>query len=79
MPDTNPWGEFVKMQGPAIQALMTSYLEQSAHTFLEMQKQARNIFEAFQVPNFANPYAASNVETESEAKTDKDSEAKPKS
>jgi polyhydroxyalkanoate synthesis regulator protein len=49
------------MQGPAIQGLMTSYLDQSAQTFLEMQqqlqKQARNIFGAFPFPNFANPYS----------------------
>ena len=58
---TEAWSHFVKMQGPAIQGLMTSYLDQSAQTFLEMQqqlqKQARNIFGAFQFPNFVNPYA----------------------
>ena len=57
------WSQFVKMQGPAIQGLMTSYLEQSAQTFLEMQqqlqKQARNLFGNFPFPNFAasNPFA----------------------
>jgi len=60
MLNTDAWSQFVKMQGPAIQGLMTSYLEQSAQTFLEMQqqlqKQARNIFGAFQFPNFANAY-----------------------
>jgi len=58
---TEAWSQFVKMQGPAIQGLMTSYLDQSAQTFLEMQqqlqKQARNLFGAFQFPNFVNPYA----------------------
>jgi polyhydroxyalkanoate synthesis regulator protein len=48
------------MQGPAIQGLMTSYLEQSAQAFLEMQqqlqKQARSLFGAFQFPNFATPF-----------------------
>jgi len=40
-PMLNPdsWSEFVKMQGPAIQGLMTNYLEQSANAFLEMQQQ----------------------------------------
>ena len=61
MLNTEAWSHFVKMQGPAIQGLMTSYLDQSAQTFLEMQqqlqKQARNIFGAFQFPNFANPYS----------------------
>jgi polyhydroxyalkanoate synthesis repressor PhaR len=33
------WAEFVKMQGPAIQGLMTNYLEQSASAFLQMQQQ----------------------------------------
>ena len=51
------WGEFVKMQGPAIQGLMTSYLEQSANAFLEMQqhlqKQTRNLFSSFPFANFA--------------------------
>jgi polyhydroxyalkanoate synthesis repressor PhaR len=61
MLNTDAWTQFVKMQGPAIQGLMTSYLEQSAQTVLEMQqqlqKQARNIFGAFQFPNFANAYS----------------------
>src|ERR1044071_5547544 len=60
MLNTDAWSQFVKMQGPAIQGLMTSYLEQSAQTFLEMQqqlqKQARNIFGSFQFPNFASAY-----------------------
>jgi polyhydroxyalkanoate synthesis regulator protein len=45
------WSQFIKMQGPAIQGLMGSYLEQSASTFVEMQqqlqKQARNMFSGF--------------------------------
>ena len=60
-PMLNPdaWSEFLKMQGPAIQGLMGSYLEQSANAFLEMQKQTRNLFGAFPFPNFAaaNPFA----------------------
>jgi len=39
MLNSESWGQFVKMQGPAIQGLMTSYLEQSAQAFLEMQQQ----------------------------------------
>jgi polyhydroxyalkanoate synthesis repressor PhaR len=60
MLNSESWGQFVKMQGPAIQGLMTSYLEQSAQAFLEMQqqlqKQARNLFGAFQFPNFSAPF-----------------------
>jgi polyhydroxyalkanoate synthesis regulator protein len=33
------WSDFVKMQGPAMQGLMTNYLEQSANAFLQMQQQ----------------------------------------
>jgi len=62
MLNSEAWGQFVKMQGPAIQGLMTSYLEQSAQAFLEMQqqlqKQARSLFGAFQFPNFAAPFSA---------------------
>ena len=40
---------------------MTSYLEQSAQAFLEMQqqlqKQARNLFGAFPFPNFGAAFA----------------------
>ena len=47
------------MQGPAIQGLMGSYLEQSAHAFLEMQQQlqqqTRNLFSGFPFPNFTPP------------------------
>ena len=43
--------EFVRMQGPAIQGLMTRYLEQSASAFMDMQQQlqqqTRNIFSTF--------------------------------
>ncbi|MBK8016890.1 MAG: polyhydroxyalkanoate synthesis repressor PhaR [Betaproteobacteria bacterium] len=50
------WTQFVKMQGPAIQGLMGSYLEQSANSFVEMQqqlqKQARSMFSAFSFPTF---------------------------
>jgi len=51
MLNAEAWSQFVKMQGPTIQGLMSSYLEQSATTFLDMQqqlqKQARSIFGSF--------------------------------
>ena len=76
MLNTEAWSQFVKMQGPAIQGLMTSYLDQSAHTFLEMQqqlqKQARNIFGAFQFPTFANPYAQFSGEAAGKPATESD-------
>ena len=74
MLNTEAWSNFVKTQGPAIQGLMTSYLDQSAQTFLEMQqqlqKQARNIFGAFQFPTFANPYSPFAGETAGKPETE---------
>lgn len=56
MLNSEAWSEFVKMQGPAIQGLMGSYLEQSANAFMEMQQQlqqqTRNLFSNFPFPNF---------------------------
>jgi polyhydroxyalkanoate synthesis repressor PhaR len=53
------WSEFVKMQGPAIQGLMSRYLEQSASAFMDMQQQlqqqTRNLFGNFPFPNFGAP------------------------
>jgi len=57
MLNSEAWSEFVKMQGPAIQGLMGSYLEQSANAFMEIQKQlqqqTRSLFGNFPFPNFA--------------------------
>jgi len=56
MLSADAWNEFIKMQGPAIQGLMGSYLEQSANAFMEMQQQlqqqTRNLFGNFPFPNF---------------------------
>lgn len=56
MLNSDAWSEFVKMQGPAIQGLMGSYLEQSANAFMEMQQQlqqqTRSLFSNFPFPNF---------------------------
>jgi len=77
------WSQFVKMQGPAIQGLMTSYLEQSAQTFLEMQqqlqKQARNLFGSFPFPNFGNPYSQFSGEAKPTSEPGKTSETEGKS
>ena len=57
------WSEFVRMQGPAIQGLMSRYLEQSASAFMDMQQQlqqqTRNLFGSFPFPTFgaASPKA----------------------
>jgi len=62
--NTEAWSEFLKMQSPAIQTVMSSYLEQSASAFLQMQqqlqKQTRTLFGGtFPFANFAppNPFA----------------------
>lgn len=59
MINSDAWGEFVKMQGPALQGFMSRYLEQSANAFMEMQQQlqsqTRNIFGGFPFPNFTAP------------------------
>ena len=48
------WSQFMKMQGPTIQDFMSSYLEQSAKMFLQMQaqlqRQTRNLFGSFTFP-----------------------------
>lgn len=68
MLSSEAWNEFVKMQGPAIQGLMGSYLEQSANAFLEMQQQlqqqTRSLFGGFPFPNFGG--AANKSETPQE-------------
>ena len=50
------WSEFVKMQGPAIQGLMSRYLEQSASAFMDMQQQlqqqTRSLFGNFPFSGF---------------------------
>ena len=56
MLNAEAWSEFIKMQGPAMQGLMSRYLEQSASAFMDMQQQlqsqARNLFGNFPFPNF---------------------------
>jgi polyhydroxyalkanoate synthesis repressor PhaR len=61
MLNAEAWSQFVKMQGPTIQGMMSSYLEQSANTFLDMQqqlqKQARSIFGNLPFGGFGAPGA----------------------
>ncbi|MBC7782069.1 MAG: polyhydroxyalkanoate synthesis repressor PhaR [Proteobacteria bacterium] len=56
MMNTEAWNQIVKMQGPAIQSLMSGYLEQSAKMFVDMQqqmqKQTQNLFTGFPFPGF---------------------------
>ena len=45
------WAQFVNMQAPMIQSMMTNYIEQSKNLFVQMQEnmqnQARSMFTAF--------------------------------
>jgi polyhydroxyalkanoate synthesis repressor PhaR len=62
MLSSEAWSEFMKMQGPAMQSLMSRYLEQSANAFLEMQQQlqqqTRNLFGGFTFPGFGGSGSA---------------------
>ena len=62
------WTEFVRMQGPAIQGLMSRYLEQSASAFMDMQQQlqqqTRNLFTTFPFPTFGATTARPASESE---------------
>ena len=53
--NADAWAKFLKFQGPAMQGLLGSYLEQSANMFLDMQsqlqKQTRNLFGNFGFPD----------------------------
>jgi polyhydroxyalkanoate synthesis repressor PhaR len=66
MLNSEAWSDFVKMQGPAIQGLMGSYLEQSANAFMEMQqqlqKQTRNLFSTFPFTGFPGAAGQNNPE-----------------
>jgi len=50
------WAQFMSMQGPAMQGLMQTYMEQSQKMFAQfqeqMQGQARNMFTGFNFPGF---------------------------
>ena len=57
--NANLWGEFMKFQAPAMQNMMTSYLEQSTNMFVEMQQQlqdrAKNLWSGFGFPQQEPP------------------------
>ena len=69
MMSAETWGQFLKFQAPAIQGLMSSYLEQSTNMFVEMQqrlnKQTRSLFSSFPFTGFpsdnTNPFGVWNA------------------
>lgn len=50
------WKQFMSFQGPAMQNLVSAYMEQSRNVFLQMQEQlqnqTRNVFSGFAFPGF---------------------------
>src|SRR5207247_6666066 len=50
------WKQFMSFQGPAMQSLVSAYMEQSRSMFLQMQEQlqnqTRNMFSGFPFPGF---------------------------
>ncbi len=56
-PDT--WAQFMNMQAPMMQGMMTSYIEQSKNMFVQMQEQmqnqAKNMFTTFPFPGTPGP------------------------
>ena len=56
---TEMWTQFMSMQGPAMQGLMQTYMEQSQKMFAQLQEQmtsqSRNMFTGFTFPGFPDP------------------------
>ena len=50
------WTQFMNMQGPAMQGMMQTYMDQSQKMFAQMQEQmasqSRNMFTGFTIPGF---------------------------
>ena len=50
------WKQFMSFQAPAMQGLVSAYMEQSRNVFLQMQEQlqnqTRNMFSGFTMPGF---------------------------
>lgn len=53
------WAQFLNFQGPALQSMMSAYVEQSQKMFNQMQEklesQTRNMFSGFQFPPYHLP------------------------
>ncbi len=67
------WNQFMNFQGPAMQGLVSAYMDQSRNMFVQMQEQlqnqARTLFGGFPFPGFpgaaAKPPAGSDPEKKS--------------
>ncbi|MFM9971333.1 MAG: polyhydroxyalkanoate synthesis repressor PhaR [Burkholderiales bacterium] len=53
------WNQFMAFQGPAMQSLVSSYMDQSRNMFVQMQQQVqnqtRNMFTGFGFPGYQGP------------------------
>ena len=58
MPNPEMWTQFMSVQTPMIQTMMSNYIEQSKNLFVQMQDQmqaqARNMFQNFPFPGMDN-------------------------
>ena len=65
------WKQFMSFQGPAMQSLMSAYMEQSRNMFVQMQEQlqnqTRNMFSGFSFPGFPGFGAAGSAAKPAEA------------
>jgi len=72
------WAQFLNFQGPALQSMMGTYVEQSKKMFQQMQdqveNQTRNMFTGFQFPAYTPPTAddkAENAEPDVKTRAEK--------
>src|SRR6185369_70244 len=58
------WRQFLSFQGPAMQSLVSTYMDQSRNMFQQMQEQlqnqTKNMFTGFNFPGFTPPTGTSN-------------------
>ena len=56
------WSQFMNFQGPAMNSVMSAYMDQSKNMFVQMQEQlqtqTKGIFSGFPFPGFPQPGAA---------------------
>lgn len=61
------WTQFMSVQAPMMQGMMSNYIEQSKSLFLQMQEQmqsqAKNVFGAFQFPGVGGVRAESKADS----------------
>ncbi|XZG69335.1 polyhydroxyalkanoate synthesis repressor PhaR [Chitinibacteraceae bacterium HSL-7] len=68
--NANLWGDFMQFQGPALQKMMSNYLESSTNLFVDMQQQlqshATDILTGFGMPGYVKPEASEDAPKPSE-------------